>query len=212
MAQPRSLELVRGLNRRSVGTVVLAGAGLSLGFIQLLATPLQDVTAVDVQVLAIRTALYVAPLAVTLLQLLREGPLLIEEAGVVNRLGRRGWRLQLPRALGMGLSTLVLVLYFETAALVAAVITKPEADAVGEMRFLMGNLDPRMFFITLGKAAVFGAIACLLCLQQGVWLQRHQHSAARAMSEAIAVSTAALLAIDLVWVLAADPLQMSGHG
>ena len=212
MAQPRSLELVRGLNRRSVGTVVLAGAGLSLGFIQLLATPLQDVTAVDVQVLAVRTALYVAPLAVTLLQLLREGPLLIEEAGVVSRLGRRGWRLQLPRVLGMGLSTLVLVLYFETAALVAAVITKPEADAVGEMRFLMGNLDPQMFCITLGKAAVFGAIACLLCLQQGVWLRRHQHSAARAMSEAIAVSTAALLAIDLVWVLAADPLQMSGHG
>ena len=212
MAQPRLLELVRGLNRRSAGTVVLAGAGLSLGFIQLLATPLRDVTAVDVQVLAVRTALYLAPLAVTLLQLLREGPLLIEEANVVARLGPRGWRLRLPRVLGMALSTLVLVLYFETAALVAAVITKPEADAVGEMRFLMGNLDPPMFLITLLKAALFGAIAGLLCLQQGAWLQAHRRSAARAMSEAIAMSTAALLAIDLVWVLAADPLQMAGHG
>ena len=212
MPRPRLLELVRGLDRRSAGTVVLAGAGLSLGFIQLLATPLQDVTAVDVQVLAVRTALYLAPLAVTLLQLLREGPLLIEEAGVVTRLGMRGWRLRLPRVLAMALSTLVLVLYFETAALVAAVVTKPEADAVGEMRFLMGNLDPVLFLVTLLKAWLFGAIAALLCLQQGAWFRRRRTSAARAMSEAIAVSTAALLAIDLVWVLAADPLQIAGNG
>jgi len=68
VARPRLLELVRGLDRRSAGTVVLAGAGLSLGFIQLLATPLQDVTAIDVQVLAVRSTLYMAPLAVTLLR------------------------------------------------------------------------------------------------------------------------------------------------
>lgn len=212
MARPQLLELVRGLDRRSAGTVVLAGAGLSLGFIQLLATPLQDVTAVDVQVLAVRTSLYLAPLAVTLLQLLREGPLLIEEAGVVTRLGVRGWRLRLPRVLAMALSTLVLVLYFETAALVAAVVTKPEADAVGEMRFLMGNLDPVLFGVTLLKAWLFGAIAALLCLQQGAGFRGRRTSEARAMSEAIVVTTAALLAIDLVWVLAADPLQMTGNG
>lgn len=212
MVRPRLLELVRGLDRRSAGTVVLAGAGLSLGFIQLLATPLQDVTALDVQVLAVRTTLYVAPLAVTLLQLLREGPLLIEDAGIVSRLGRRGWRLRLPRVLAMALSSLVLVLYFETAALVAAVITKPEADAVGELRFLMGNLDPLLFAVTLVKAALFGAIAALLCIRQGVWFRGRHASEARAMSEAIAISTAALLAIDLVWVLAADPLRMAGNG
>jgi hypothetical protein len=212
VARPRLLELVRGLDRRSAGTVVLAGAGLSLGFIQLLATPLQDVTAVDVQVLAVRTSLYMAPLAVTLLQLLREGPLLIEEARVVTRLGVRGWQLRLPRVLAMALSTLVLVLYFETAALVAAVVTKPEADAVGEMRFLMGNLDPVLFVVTLAKAGLFGAIASLLCLHQGAWFRGRRTTEARAMSEAIVVTTAALLAIDLVWVLAADPLQMAGNG
>ncbi len=212
MARPRLLELVRGLDRRSAGTVVLAGAGLSLGFIQLLATPLQDVTALDVQVLAVRTTLYLAPLAVTLLQLLREGPLLIEEAGLLQRLGRRGWRLGLPRVLAMALASLVLVLYFETAALVAAVITKPEADAVAELRFLMGNLDPLLFAVTLIKAALFGAIAALLCIRQRVWFRGRRIREARAMSDAIAISTAALLAIDLVWVLAADPLRMAGNG
>lgn len=212
MPRPRLLELLRGLDRRSAGTVVLAGAGLSLGFIQLLATPLQDVTALDVQVLAVRTTLYMAPLAVTVLQLLREGPLLIEEASVVARLGGRGWRLRLPRVLAMALSTAVLVLYFQTAALVAAVVTKPEADAVGELRFLMGNLDPLLFVVTLIKAGLFGGIAALLCLRQGAWFRSHRKSEAQAMSEAIAVSTAALLAIDLVWVLAADPLRMAGNG
>jgi hypothetical protein len=212
VVRPRLLELVRGLDRRSAGTVVLAGAGLSLGFIQLLATPLQDVTAFDVQVLAVRTTLYVAPLAVTLLQLLREGPLLIEEAALVLRLGRRGWRLGLPRVLAMALSSLVLVLYFEAAALVAAVITKPEADAVAELRFLMGGLDPLLFAVTLLKAGLFGTIAALLCIRQGVWFHGRRISEARAMSDAIVVTTAALLAIDLVWVLAADPLQMAGNG
>lgn len=212
MPRPRLLELLRGLDRRSAGTVVLAGAGISLGFIQLLATPLQDVTALDVQVLAVRAALYMAPLAVTVLQLLREGPLLIGQASVVARLGRRGWRLQLPRVLALALSTVVLVLYFETAALVAAVLTKPEADAVGELRFLMGSLDPLLFGISLVKAGLFGAVAALFCLRQGAWFRSHRQSEAQAMSEAIAVSTAALLAIDLVWVLAADPLRMAGNG
>lgn len=211
MPRPRSLELVRGLDRRSAATVMLAGAVLSLGFIQLLATPLQDLTAIDVQVLAVRTALYLAPLAVTLLQLLREGPLLIEDARLLKRLGGRGWRLRLPRVLAMALSTLVLVLYFESAAIVAAVITKPEADTLGELRFLIGNLDPLLFLVTLVKAALFGAIAAMLCLRQGTRLSRRT-GAARAMSEAIVVSTAALLAIDLAWVLAADPLQTAGRG
>lgn len=209
--RPRLLELVRGLDRRSAGTVVLAGAGVALGFIELLATPLQDVTAIDVQVLAVRTTLYVAPLAVTLLQLLREGPLLIEDAALVRRLGARGWRMRLPRVLAMALSTLVLVLYFETAALVAAVITKPEADTLGELRFLMGNLDPLLFAVTLLKAALFGSMAALLCIRQGVWLRGRRSSESRAMSEAIVISAAALLAIDLVWVLVADPLGMAGN-
>lgn len=212
MPRPPLLELVRGLDRRSAGTAVLAGAGLSLGFIQLMATPLQDVTAVDVQVLAVRTSLYLAPLAVTLLQLMREGPLLLEDAAVVGRLGARGWRLRLPRVLAMGLSTLVLVAYFQAAAVVAAVVTKPEADTLGEVRFLLGNLDPVVVLATLLKAGLFGAIAALLCLRQGRGLHRRRGGAARAMSAAIVWTTGALLAIDLVWVLAADPLRLGSHG
>jgi len=164
VGRPRLLQLLRGLDRHAATTVLLAGAALSLGFIQLLATPLQDVTAVDVQVLAARTSLYMAPLAVTVLLLLREGPLLIGDAGLVVR---RGWRLRLPRVLAMALASVVLTLYFVTAALLAAVVTKPEAGRTG---------------------------------------------AARAMSEAVVTTTASLLALDLVWVLATDPLQLSGRG
>lgn len=209
MGRPRLLQLLRGLDRHAATTVLLAGAALSLGFIQLLATPLQDVTAVDVQVLAARTSLYMAPLAVTVLLLLREGPLLIGDAGLVVR---RGWRLRLPRVLAMALASVVLTLYFVTAALLAAVVTKPEADTLAELRFLMGNLDPVLFLVSLLKAGLFGAIAALLCLQQGSRFRRRRTGAARAMSEAVVTTTASLLALDLVWVLATDPLQLSGRG
>lgn len=212
MGRLRLLQLLRGLDRRAATTVLLAGAALSLGFIQLLATPLQDVTAVDVQVLAARTSLYLAPLAVTVLQLLREGPLLIGDAGLVARRGWRGWRLRLPRVLAMALASVVLTLYFVTAALLAAVVTKPEADTLGELRFLMGNLDPLLFLVSLLKAGLFGAIAALLCLQQGSRFRLRRTGAARAMSEAVVVTTASLLALDLAWVLATDPLQLSGRG
>ena len=73
--------MVNRLNRLdfgNVGLAVLAGAAVSMGFIQLLAGPLEQVANVSVQVLSIRTTSLVAPVVISLLLLLRDGPLMIK--------------------------------------------------------------------------------------------------------------------------------------
>ena len=201
-----------GLDRRSVSTASLAGASLSLGFIELLATPLQDVSELDVRQLAVRTTLFAAPIVVTLLQLLQQGPLLLAESRQLQRLKARAWKLRLLRASGLALCSSVLVLYCVTASVVAALLTKPEADPLQEAILLIGSLDPRPFALMLLKTAVFAAIAALLCLRQGRRVARGRASAARAMSEAIMASTAVLLFLDLLLLLLFDPLRLPGYG
>ena len=61
------------LDRGLVGLAMLAGASMSMGFIQLLAGPLEQVANLSVQVLALQTTAMAAPLVVSLLLLLREG-------------------------------------------------------------------------------------------------------------------------------------------
>lgn len=55
-------------------------------------------------------------------------------------------------------------LYFVTATLPAATVTRPEADTLRERRFPTGNLDPLLFLVSLGKAGLFEAIAAPLSL------------------------------------------------
>ena len=191
---------------------MLAGAGLSLGFIQLLATPLQDVSALEVQVLAVRTTLFVAPLVVSVLQLLQQGPRLLEEAVLLRRLRRGAWPLRLASIGGMALCSAVLMLYFEAAALAAAVLTRPESDALAELRHLIGNINPLLLVILLTKGALCGAIAALLTLRQG-WRARQRHSGlAWRMADAILGTLTTLLVLDLTLVVVLDPLRFGGNG
>ena len=203
---------LRGLNKRTVSAAALAGAGLTIGFIQLLATPLQDVSAVEVQVLAVRTTLFVAPLTVSLLQLLQQGPLLLEEITLIAGLHQAGWGQRLARVGGMALCSTVLMLYFQASALFAAVLTRPEADAVAELRHLCGTINPVLLLVLLLKAALFGAIAAGLTLQQGLRELRQQRNPARRMADSVLISVTVLLIIDLGLVVVLDPLRIGANG
>ena len=73
--------MVNRLNRLDfgiVGLALLSGAAVSMGFIQLLAGPLEQVANLSVQVLSIRTTALVAPVTISLLLLLRDGPLMVK--------------------------------------------------------------------------------------------------------------------------------------
>jgi hypothetical protein len=60
------------LDRGLVGLTLLAGASMSMGFIQLLAGPLENAANPSVQVLAVQITAMAAPLVITLL--LQAGP------------------------------------------------------------------------------------------------------------------------------------------
>jgi len=212
VAPPRNLPWLRGLNKRTVSAAVLAGAGLAIGFIQLMATPLRDVSAVEVQVLAVRTTVFVAPLTVSLLQLLQQCPLLLEEADLVASSLQGGWRLRLASVGGMALCSAILMLYFQAAALIAAVLSRPESDAVAELHHLSGTINPLLLLLLLLKAALFGAIAAGLTLQQGLRELRKQRYPARRMADSVLVSITVLLIIDLTLVVVLDPLRIGANG
>lgn len=166
----------------------------------------------EVQTLAVRTTLFVAPLVVSLLQLLQQGPELLGEAALARRLPRVGWRLRLARAGGMALCSAVLMVYFQAGAMVAAVLTKPEADAVIQLRFMAGNINPLLLLILLMKGALFGALAALITLQRGRRGGAGRGGLATPMADAVLDTILMLLLIDLVLVVVFDPMRLSSYG
>jgi hypothetical protein len=182
-----------------------------MGFIQLLAGPLEQVANVSVQVLSIRTTSLVAPVVISLLLLLRDGPLMIKLGARFARRRaswlRRIWRQQ---ATGLICSALAQVPYMLAAALVAAMLTRPELDSLDELRFLVGNLDPLLLGVSLLKTALFAALTLWIALDQGARARRLGLAPTAGLSRAISVSLAVVLMLDLVWALLITPLISVG--
>ena len=207
--------MIRRLNRLdfgNVGLAMLAGAAVSMGFIQLLAGSLEQVTNVSVQVLSVRTTTLVAPVLISLLLLLRDGPLMIRLGARFAR--RRAHRLRLvwrQQAGGLIFSALAQLPYMLAAALMAAMLTRPELDSLDELRFLVGNLDPLLLGFSLLKTAVFAGLTLWIALDQGARARRRGLPPTAGLSRAISISLAVVLVLDLGWALLITPL-IAGRG
>jgi hypothetical protein len=207
--------MIRRLNRLdfgNVGLAMLAGAAVSMGFIQLLAGSLEQVANVSVQVLSVRTTTLVAPVLISLLLLLRDGPLMIRLGARFARRRahrlRRVWRQQ---AGGLIFSALAQLPYMLAAALMAAMLTRPELDSLDELRFLVGNLDPLLLGFSLLKTAVFAGLTLWIALDQGARARRRGLPPTAGLSRAISISLAVVLVLDLGWALLITPL-IAGRG
>lgn len=201
--------MIRRLNRLdfgNVGLAMLAGAAVSMGFIQLLAGSLEQVANVSVQVLSVRTTTLVAPVLISLLLLLRDGPLMIRLGARFAR--RRAHRLRLvwrQQAGGLIFSALAQLPYMLAAALMAAMLTRPELDSLDELRFLVGNLDPLLLGFSLLKTAVFAGLTLWIALDQGARARRRGLPPTAGLSRAISISLAVVLVLDLGWALLITP-------
>jgi hypothetical protein len=206
--------MVNRLNRLdfgNVGLAVLTGAAVSMGFIQLLAGPLEQVANLSVQVLSIRTTALVAPVLISLLLLLRDGPLMVKlGARFAHR--RASWLRQVWRQQSVGLifGALAHLPYMLAAALVAAMLTRPELDSLDELRFLVGNLDPLLLGFSLLKTALFAGLTLWIALDQGARARRLGLPPTAGLSRAISVSLAVVLMLDLFWALLITPLISIG--
>lgn len=200
------------LDGQLVALVIGAGVVVTLGFIELLRSPLQQLSTTTVEVLAVRAMVFLAPLLVSLLLLLHEGPLLLDQeaeraADAVTRpLHRGGTRAS--ELVTSSLLCLVLCLYFIAAVTVAASLTLNQGDPVAELSFLIGQLEPARFAAALLKAAAYGAIAAAICLRQVPAAGVARPAMARRMARSILVGSCVLLCLDLFWAIAIDPLRM----
>ena len=199
------------LDLGNTGLALLAGATLSMGFIQLLAGPLEQVANVSVQVLALQTTVLLSPLTISLLLLLRDGPLIVRLAARLARRPAR-WlrRLWLQQASGFILRAVALLPYMLLAALLAAMTTRPELDSLTVLQDLVGNLNPLMLGFSLLKTAVFAGLTLWITLQQAARAQRRGLAPTMGLSRAITITLAVVLAVDLGWALTITPLINGG--
>jgi hypothetical protein len=209
--------LIRSIDRLDAGLVTSAlgtGAVVCLGFIQLLRTPLQQLSSSTIEVLAVRALLFLAPMLVSLLLLLREGPLLLATASERDAAPAPSRPSLLdawgPELLASGLQCLVLSLYFMAAVVFAATLSLNQGNAIGELGFLIGQLEPARFAAFLVKATVYGAIAAAICLHQAPGSGPAHPAMAARMARSILLVSSVLVCLDLLWVIAIDPLQVGG--
>lgn len=194
-----------------VGLSLLVGASSSMGFIQLLAAPLEDLPTSSVQVLAVQTEAFLAPLLVSLLLLLRQAPHLVALGARLScRPHARRWRLWLREWWGLTLTALALVPYLMAGALVAAMLTRPELNSLEELRYLVGQLNPAVLLVSLVKSALFAAVILWISLDQGARRWRNGQRSSQSLSRTIGLSIALVLTLDLAWVLLLEPSAGGG--
>ena len=191
----------------SAGLAALAGAAMSMGLIQLLAEPLDQVATVDVQELSVQTTMLAAPLIISLLLLLRDGPRMVRQGARLSERPRR-WRRQLwlDLAWPVSLNMVALVPYVLAAALLAAMATRPELDSFSDLTLLLGSLNPRMLLVSLLKTAVFSLTTLWIALQQGARAERRGLPSTAGLSRAITITLAVVLGLDVIWILTVDSI------
>lgn len=198
--------LGRGLDHspdgRAAGLMLLAGAVISLGFLELLRSPLQQLSTQAIQLLTLRTMVFAAPLVVNLLLLLHIGPDLLSAGQAPAAWWQGGGRALLAGAF----QGLVLTLYFLAAVLVVTVLSFAPIAPLRELAALSGSLEPGMFALSLLKGAAYGAAVVALCLRQ----RQRPREGARRMAHTILQATALLAGLDLFMAISFDPLQISG--
>lgn len=195
------------LDLGSAGLAALAGASICMGLIQLLAAPLDQVGTVNVQDVAVQTTLLVAPLLITLVLLLRDGPAMVNQGARLAHHHPRWMRLLWwQHAPTLGLNTISLLPYALAAALLAAMVTRPELDSIAEVSQTIGALDPLMLGFSLLKTAVFALASFWIALHQGARARRRGLAQAAGLSRAITITLAVVLLLDLAWALGLDPL------
>ena len=199
---PRLIRRFARLDGRLVATVTGTGVVVCLGFIELLRSPLQQLSRFTVELLAVRALLFLGPLLVSLLLLLLDGPLLLAER---RSLGSWG-----PELLASGLLSIVLLLYYMAAVILTASLTLNQGDVVAEAGFLIGQLEPARFAATLARAGVYGAITAAICLHQGRRSSAGAMAMASRLSRSFLLGLGMLFSIDLLWTIVVDPLRLGG--
>ena len=106
---------------------------------------------------------------------------------------------------------MVLLLYFMAAVILTASLTLNQGDAMGEVGFLIGRLEPARFAAALTRAAGYGAITAAICLHEARPSGHGARGMASRMARSLLLGIGVLFCLDLLWMIAIDPLRMGGN-
>lgn len=198
-----TLRLVERSGERCGGPVLLAGLVLGLGVVQLSSGALGQTSRFSLELLMLLVLQLVGPMLVTLIAmaLLLPGWL---EAGV-QRQG--GWGAPIAASALVGA---LLLLLFLTATLTGGVLASPRADLLAEFREVLGGVMLMDLLRSSLRSAVFLAVLCGWSLWRGGIRLLRGLPATLVSSDLMVEGLTLLLGLKLIWIMALDPLQLSG--
>lgn len=189
--------------QRCAGLVILTGVVLGAGLVELFSGPGGQTSRFSLELVVLVVLQLVGPLIVAVLAIVRLNPFWQDRS---ERLGRSAWRSVVLPCLPL---SLVLMLMFLVAAVLAGALVTPRSDLVGEVRELLGGLLPLDILLTLMRSSLFLVAGSAWCLRLHR-LGRHQQRQADAIqSEALLQSVTLVLVLKLVWIMGLSPIRLS---
>lgn len=195
--------LVRATSWPSVLLAVLVAATIELAWIELLEGPIGQINAVSLQWLTRETLLNISPVLISLVFLLRCGPLLTLLAGSRGHPGEsRRWRgliRECQHELWQGwIGTGTLFVYFLITILVTVMLCKAGGQPWLLFRRILSVLQAGDLLVGLSKTWLFSGMITLICCHQGFCSTNDGRNLGLRLSDALLFSTLAILSSALL--------------
>lgn len=201
----RALDLSERYGQRCGGPVLLVGAVLGSGVVQLASGPLGQTSRFSLELLILLMLKLTGPMLVAILAMALLLPLwLAAERPEATATGPGV--LMVPAA---GLAGALLQLMLLLAALMGGLLASPRADLVGEWSDLLSGLQWSDVLRSMLRAALFLAGIAGWTL----WRSRHrkpaEHSGGLLTSNLLVEGLMVLMSLKLAWIMAIEPLRLS---
>jgi hypothetical protein len=105
--------------------------------------------------------------------------------------------------------SLLLMLMFIVAAVLAGVLASPRGDLVGEVRELLGGLRGIDVLRTLVRSSLFLVAASAWSLRLHAIGRRQQHQPGAIQNDSLMQSVTLVLVLKLFWIMGFDPIRLS---
>jgi hypothetical protein len=200
---PRWLAVAEADGQRCAGLVILTGVVLGAGLVKLFSGPGGQTSRFSLELVVLVVLQLVGPLIVTLLAIVRLNPLWQDRG---EREGGTAWRSVVLPCLPL---SLLLMLMFIVAAVLAGVLASPRGDLVGEVRELLGGLRGIDVLRTLVRSSLFLVAASAWSLRLHAIGRRQQHQPGAIQNDSLMQSVTLVLVLKLFWIMGFDPIRLS---
>jgi hypothetical protein len=197
------LQLIERYGQRCGGPLLLVGAVLGSGVVQLVSGPLGQTSRFSLELLILLMLKLTGPLLVGILAMALLLPLWLPGEG---RSGPApGLRMVLAAALAGALLQLLLML----ASLSAGLLATPRADLLGEMRDLLSGLRLADVLRSMARAALFLAGICAWTHRRTGARQRPRPGRELLASNLLVEGLMVLMSLKIAWIMVLEPLRLS---